>query len=73
MRSMSMLYSIILPAFNESSRIGPSLEKALAFVREHLGDRAGNFRKYIDVFTARLVALDNAIGIDGRLERAADR
>ena len=27
-------YSIILPAFNESSRIGPSLEKALAFVRE---------------------------------------
>jgi glycosyltransferase involved in cell wall biosynthesis len=31
---MSMLYSIILPAFNESSRIGPSLEKALAFVRE---------------------------------------
>jgi glycosyltransferase involved in cell wall biosynthesis len=31
---MSLLYSIILPAFNESSRIGPSLEKALAFVRE---------------------------------------
>jgi dolichyl-phosphate beta-glucosyltransferase len=31
---MSVLYSIILPAFNESSRIGPSLEKALAFIRE---------------------------------------
>jgi dolichyl-phosphate beta-glucosyltransferase len=31
---MSPLYSIILPAFNESSRIGPGLEKALAFVRE---------------------------------------
>lgn len=31
---MPLLYSIILPAFNESSRIGPSLEKALAFVRE---------------------------------------
>jgi len=31
---MSVLYSIILPAFNESSRIGPSLEKALSFVRE---------------------------------------
>jgi glycosyltransferase involved in cell wall biosynthesis len=31
---MSLLYSIILPAFNESSRIGPSLEKALAFVRQ---------------------------------------
>jgi glycosyltransferase involved in cell wall biosynthesis len=31
---MSLLYSIILPAFNESSRIGPSLKKALAFVRE---------------------------------------
>jgi len=28
-------YSIILPAFNESSRIAASLEKALAFVREH--------------------------------------
>ena len=31
---MTTLYSIILPAYNESSRIGPSLEKALAFVRE---------------------------------------
>ena len=31
---MSLRYSIILPAFNESSRIGPSLERALAFVRE---------------------------------------
>jgi glycosyltransferase involved in cell wall biosynthesis len=31
---MSLLYSIILPAYNESSRIRPSLEKALAFVRE---------------------------------------
>jgi dolichyl-phosphate beta-glucosyltransferase len=31
---MSSLYSIILPAFNEGSRIAPSLEKALAFVRE---------------------------------------
>jgi glycosyltransferase involved in cell wall biosynthesis len=31
---MSLLYSIILPAFNESARIGSSLEKALAFVRE---------------------------------------
>jgi glycosyltransferase involved in cell wall biosynthesis len=31
---MSLLYSIILPAFNEGSRIAPSLEKALAFVRE---------------------------------------
>jgi glycosyltransferase involved in cell wall biosynthesis len=31
---MSLLYSIILPAFNESSRIGPGLETALAFVRE---------------------------------------
>jgi len=31
---MPALYSIILPAFNESSRIGPSLVKALAFVRE---------------------------------------
>jgi glycosyltransferase involved in cell wall biosynthesis len=30
----SASYSIILPAFNESSRIGPSLEKALAFVRK---------------------------------------
>jgi glycosyltransferase involved in cell wall biosynthesis len=30
---MSLNYSIILPAFNESSRIGPSLEKTLAFVR----------------------------------------
>jgi glycosyltransferase involved in cell wall biosynthesis len=31
---MSLLYSIILPAFNESARIGPGLEKALEFVRE---------------------------------------
>jgi glycosyltransferase involved in cell wall biosynthesis len=31
---MSLQYSIILPAFNEGARIGPSLEKALAFVRE---------------------------------------
>jgi glycosyltransferase involved in cell wall biosynthesis len=31
---MSLIYSIILPAFNESARIGPSLEKALAFVRQ---------------------------------------
>ncbi len=31
---MSLLYSIILPAYNEGSRIRPSLEKALAFVRE---------------------------------------
>ena len=31
---MSLLYSIILPAFNEGSRIAPSLEKALVFVRE---------------------------------------
>src|SRR5208337_2213658 len=31
---MPLFYSIILPAFNESSRIGPSLEKALAFIRE---------------------------------------
>jgi dolichyl-phosphate beta-glucosyltransferase len=31
---MSLFYSIILPAFNESSRIGPTLEKTLAFVRE---------------------------------------
>jgi glycosyltransferase involved in cell wall biosynthesis len=32
---MPLAYSIILPAFNESSRIGESLEKALVFVREH--------------------------------------
>jgi dolichyl-phosphate beta-glucosyltransferase len=31
---MSVLFSIILPAYNEGSRIGPGLEKALAFVRE---------------------------------------
>lgn len=31
---MSVLYSIILPAFNESARIGPGLENALAFVRQ---------------------------------------
>jgi len=31
---MPLLYTIILPAFNEGSRIGPGLEKALAFVRE---------------------------------------
>jgi glycosyltransferase involved in cell wall biosynthesis len=31
---MSSLYSIILPSFNESARIGPGLESALAFVRE---------------------------------------
>lgn len=31
---MSFRYSIILPAFNEGSRIGPGLEKALAFIRE---------------------------------------
>jgi glycosyltransferase involved in cell wall biosynthesis len=35
---MSPLYSIILPAFNEAARIGPSLEKALAFVRERQWD-----------------------------------
>jgi len=35
---MSLLYSIIFPAFNESSRIGPSLDKALAFVRERQWD-----------------------------------
>ncbi|PSH03875.1 MAG: glycosyl transferase [Acidobacteria bacterium] len=35
---MSLRYSIILPAFNESERIGPSLEKALAFVREQRWD-----------------------------------
>jgi glycosyltransferase involved in cell wall biosynthesis len=29
-----LFYSIIVPAFNESSRIGPGLEKALTFVRE---------------------------------------
>ena len=28
------MYSIILPAFNEGSRIGPGLEKALAYVRQ---------------------------------------
>jgi glycosyltransferase involved in cell wall biosynthesis len=32
---MSIRYSMILPAYNESARIGPSLEKALAFIREH--------------------------------------
>ena len=31
---MPVRYSIILPAFNEGSRIGPGLEKALAFIRE---------------------------------------
>jgi len=31
---MSSFYSIILPAFNESARIGPGLERALEFVRE---------------------------------------
>src|SRR6266568_4898697 len=31
---MSVQYSIILPAYNESVRIRPGLEKALAFVRE---------------------------------------
>jgi glycosyltransferase involved in cell wall biosynthesis len=31
---MSVRYSIVLPAFNEGSRIVPGLEKALAFVRE---------------------------------------
>jgi glycosyltransferase involved in cell wall biosynthesis len=31
---MAPLYSIILPAFNESSRLAASLEKALAFVRK---------------------------------------
>ncbi|HVJ04215.1 MAG TPA: dolichyl-phosphate beta-glucosyltransferase [Candidatus Saccharimonadales bacterium] len=31
---MSVQYSIILPAYNESARIRPGLEKALAFVRE---------------------------------------
>jgi glycosyltransferase involved in cell wall biosynthesis len=31
---MPLLYSIILPVFNESERIGPSLERVLAFVRE---------------------------------------
>jgi hypothetical protein len=45
----------------------------LAFAHQHLGDRAGNFRKDIDVFTARLLALDNAVGIDGRVVRVADR
>ncbi len=30
---MSRMYSIILPAFNEAARIGPGLEKALAYVR----------------------------------------
>ena len=45
----------------------------LALVHQNLCDRAGNFRIDIDVFPARLVALDNAIGIDGRLIRAADR
>ena len=32
---MLPFYSIILPAFNEAQRIAPSLEKAVAFVREH--------------------------------------
>jgi len=31
---MPLLYSIILPAFNESARIGPGLEKALSYVRQ---------------------------------------
>jgi dolichyl-phosphate beta-glucosyltransferase len=31
---MSVQYSIILPAYNESARIRPGLERALAFVRE---------------------------------------
>ncbi len=31
---MTRMYSIILPAFNEGSRIGPGLEKALAYVRQ---------------------------------------
>jgi len=31
---MSLLYSIILPVFNESERIGLSLEKVVAFVRQ---------------------------------------
>ena len=31
---MAPLYTVILPAFNESSRIAASLEKALVFVRE---------------------------------------
>jgi hypothetical protein len=38
-----------------------------------LGDRAGNFRKDIDVGTVRLFALNHAIGIDGRIVRVADR
>ncbi len=32
--AMSVRYSIVLPAFNEGSRIGLSLEKALAFIRQ---------------------------------------
>lgn len=32
---MSRFYSIILPAFNESARIGPSLQKAVDFVRQN--------------------------------------
>jgi glycosyltransferase involved in cell wall biosynthesis len=31
---MPLLYSIILPVFNERERIGPSLERVLAFVRQ---------------------------------------
>ena len=31
---MPVRYSMILPAYNEGERIGPSLEKALAFIRE---------------------------------------
>jgi dolichyl-phosphate beta-glucosyltransferase len=32
---MAKHYSIILPAFNESERIGPSLKQAIEFIREH--------------------------------------
>lgn len=35
---MSKRYSIILPAFNESARLGPSLQKAVDFVRGHQWD-----------------------------------
>jgi glycosyltransferase involved in cell wall biosynthesis len=35
---MSTLYSIILPAFNESERLGASLEKVLAYIAEQRWD-----------------------------------
>lgn len=60
---MSMLYSIVLPAYNEAARIRPSLEKALEFVREQ--------RWNVEIIVVNDGSSDETAGIVKEIMRSA--